>query len=59
VQILKSTRDTGITSVAKWTTWQLNKLKTLLILCWIRFRSNSVPATILFDSGASHSFITE
>jgi hypothetical protein len=28
-------------------------------LCWISFLSNYVPATVLFDSGASHSFITE
>jgi hypothetical protein len=59
VQILKSTRVNGITYVAKWTMWQLIKLQTLLILCWIRFLSNFVPATILFDSGASHSFIAE
>jgi hypothetical protein len=39
VQILRSTRVNGITCVADWTTWQLNKFKTLLELCGIRFLS--------------------
>jgi hypothetical protein len=39
VQILRSIRVNGITCVTKWTTWQLNKLKTLLVSCWIRFLS--------------------
>jgi hypothetical protein len=57
VQILISIRVNRITCMAEWTTWQLNKLKTLLVLCWIHFLSNSVPATILFDFGASHYWI--
>jgi hypothetical protein len=39
VQILRSTRVNGITCVAEWNTWQLNNLKTLMLLYWERFQS--------------------
>jgi hypothetical protein len=35
VQILRSIRVNGIKCVAEWTTWQLNMLKTPLVLCWV------------------------
>jgi hypothetical protein len=33
MQILRSIRVNRITCVEDWTTWQLNKFKTLLVLC--------------------------
>jgi predicted aspartyl protease len=39
--------------------YQWSKLRMTPAWYWVRFSSNSVPATVLFDSGASHSFITD
>jgi hypothetical protein len=45
--------------VAELIMYQWSKLRMMPAWYWVRFSSNSVLATVLFDSRASHSFITD